>query len=539
MKPTFMWYRVYGFAQNSYFDMYTLASNQKKAINHIYLFGGNEVHSVVIVQCTIDRLKVWESWGISQIHLFRTRMQRKKKGKKRSTQESADVPILHIKRICPEKNQLNFMDLGYDCLLELCDYMDIEALTIIAGTSKAMQEIARKSFELKGIIECFYNREKESRGRCKRREPLYVKNRYVVANVIRHFGDFLRSLSFYVSSDSQRTCNNLVAMCNGTVQKLGIHSNLDSHKLKVNLKSLFKQLTALSITMSSFDLLRYPFQECSQLQLLQIRDCDEKLLQRCFSTVFPALTQLDISQMYMPQRLFNKFLSKHPDITDLMVLSLKVNLDAILHLTKLTNLYLRFSDLDKLAVCSRMTLKYLRVGRMEIIEVFLILLQDSPILRMTLERFSADLPTAQDDDQTELMWFLFSDFKKLHGLKLTFYCSFPPNKIIAAMTQLVGQLPKIEVIVVTCAVGRHTVPFDTERPVPKGNISVFQANPDQDRHYQVRFYKNESTLNEYVSAWERDSLFNWAAFCFFFSFIYDDKQTNNFIYVPYDSHSPG
>lgn len=73
----------------------------------------------------------------------------------------------------PEKKVLGFLDLGTDCLLEICDRLRVKPLCLLGYTCRTMLAIVRKSFTLKQITKAVLS---SVDYRLKRKQPIWVKS---------------------------------------------------------------------------------------------------------------------------------------------------------------------------------------------------------------------------------------------------------------------------------------------------------------------------------------------------------------------------
>lgn len=388
----------------------------------------------------------------------------KRAGSKRVAPAAPAPKKSRVKR----KSKRKFLELGTDCLLYFCDGLDIRALSAMAGTCLQMQAIARKSFELKRITACHYE---EMSNKASPAHTLAITDPSLMADVLQHFGDYLLKVNVAVDGKSQALLENLIESCGGTLRTLLIRGKRHlTDVLQVDVQPLFESLTDLTITQSSYGILKYPFDVCSQLTSLSINSCDSKTLECCLKANFPQLRRLKLTQSHIPHALFDNFLLSHAELTDLIIISTNFSFDAFSRLTKLENLYLNYTDAMMRQLIARMPLKLLSMSMTRHYDDFVSVLTASSVLRDRIEILRTNVLCSKNEENNAI-WSHLALCVKLRELRMNLTWAFTANELVTGLTQLIDQLPDIALVELRCnPYGQAVEMDDFQMNVRKGII---------------------------------------------------------------------
>lgn len=356
---------------------------------------------------------------------------------------------------------LEFMDLGTDCLRELCDRLDIELLINLAGTCRHMEAIARASFAARKITEVQYywhiNRIAD--------DSLHIESEEIFLRALKHFGDFFTRAIIrhgYVHIDvndeeavqknaervrriEENACDWLACYCSGTMTALGL-DDFTNYGSAFEKNPLFTRLPYLML--QGFSDTNFPLVEFEQLTTLRVQMCSPGMVSACLGATFPTLKHLEIVNDYVPidQREFDDFIGRHPQLTEVEITCSPGLLT--ISLLRLQNLEKLVCDdgMSMVALAGHRKLKSLTYHNSHM-KALILILYYTPALRNTLEELNCDDIGVDVIDIDS--WTRLSQMTKLRKLSLVF-ADIPHLDVVEGIKKLAEQSSSIEFIGIQC-----------------------------------------------------------------------------------------
>lgn len=380
------------------------------------------------------------------------------------------------------KSQIGFLDLGTDCLLYLCDGLDMPSLCAIAGTCKELQAIARKSFELRKInsIVCEPWPKKTS-------NVLVIEDTLLLNDLFRHFGHLLEEATIPSNLES---LPRFVISCSGHLRKLTLHHyHYYTAGLGVDIKPMFKELAELSIYTLD-DLPELPLHACKKLVSLRLTNRHtDKVLEDCMSTKFPQLKKFDLAQAVLPRPLIDAFLRVNTKLTHLIVHS-RVAFHSFKGLKALECLKLSYTTASMRKAIGGMPLKSFSLTDCLDSNEISTFLDTSTTLRGTVQSMELVCSWPKTADISPI-WNSLMRFQELRKLRLDLLLAFEPEHLTTGLERLIGGLPFIEDIELMSGEQNGETVNEAQRDVPSGVISTSELFHQRRmlRGYEASFRK--------------------------------------------------
>lgn len=214
-------------------------------------------------------------------------------------------------KFATEKRQLEFMDLGVDCLHDICDLLGIEALVVLAETCQQMQAIARASFAARKVTKIAFGTQNSDDLR-----EYPAKDVHTFMSILAHFGDYIQTVKicFDRLADHTEIFIRVVRHCAGTLHVLHLDGARLQCDLRIESDELFANLIDLSISRGDFLLAQLPFADCQQLTTLKLDFVSDAIINRCLAATFPRLRCFELADVDVCQAAYDDFICRHLEL---------------------------------------------------------------------------------------------------------------------------------------------------------------------------------------------------------------------------------
>lgn len=297
---------------------------------------------------------------------------------------------------------MELLDIGHDCLREICDRMDLLTLSAVAGTNCQLQQIACQSFVSRKISRFVYYQYDVDR--VKRHEfRTYDSCKFV--NVLCAFGHLIANIRVcfkrWHRAENTDIFNHIVQRCSGTLRSLTCQDTYEgfySHQM-LDATELLANLTKLEMKGCNDIQDRLPLTVCRRLTTLAIHQTDSNDCRAYLKNTFPRLRSLHVHarSKCIDQVEFDDMVRRHPELSEVTVdVASEINYTVLAELPKLSKLTITLIDVRILAVAGLGTLKSIRIEETRSGNRILIQFIDRLAMRDKLQQLH--LPRLRFDD---------------------------------------------------------------------------------------------------------------------------------------------